>query len=284
MSGGRIAEADLHAYVDGLLPAERRAQVESWLAEHPEEAARLAAYARIGDAVRARFQEVVEEPVPARLLVWRRRRRPGPLLAVAAALALGIAVGWFARGLEPGGLGGSGAPAERALAVRAAVAHAVYAPEVRHPVEVSAGEEAHLAAWLGKRLGAPLRPPRLGEAGFTLVGGRLLPGEAGPAAQFMYEDRAGRRLTLYVAREARRGDTAFRYLREGGVSVFYWVDGPFGYALSGALERAELLAVARRVYAELAGDASDAASASGEARGALQAVPRQTQAASPRAR
>lgn len=74
---------------------------------------------------------------------------------------------------------------------RAALAHAVYAPEVRHPVEVAAVEKAHLAAWLSKRLEAEVRAPDLGGAGFALLGGRLLPGEALsgaaslPAAQFM---------------------------------------------------------------------------------------------------
>jgi len=50
----------------------------------------------------------------------------------------------------------------------------------------------------------------------------------------MYQDARGQRLTLYVSRQ--RGeprDTAFRFSQEDRVSVFYWVDGNFGYALSG---------------------------------------------------
>jgi anti-sigma factor RsiW len=31
-----VTEDELHAYVDGELPAERRADVEAWLAAHPE--------------------------------------------------------------------------------------------------------------------------------------------------------------------------------------------------------------------------------------------------------
>ena len=130
------------------------------------------------------------------------------------------------------------------------MAHATYSPEVRHPVEVGADQEAHLVAWLSKRLGGNVRAPRIAE--FPLVGGRLLPGDTSPVAQFMYQHESGRRLTLYVRIEpGTGGETAFRYAREGKIGVFYWVDRGFGYALSGELEREELYAVASQVYRQL---------------------------------
>jgi anti-sigma factor RsiW len=132
------------------------------------------------------------------------------------------------------------------------VAHVVYTPEVRHPVEVGAEQEAHLAAWLSKRLGVSVRVPHLSEAGYELVGGRLLPGSSGPAAQFMYQDGRGQRLTLYVRTDGGGSrETAFRYARENNIGVFYWIDGPLGYALSGDLEKPELLKVAQAVYHQL---------------------------------
>jgi anti-sigma factor RsiW len=135
---------------------------------------------------------------------------------------------------------------------QAALAHAVFSPEVRHPVEVGAAEEAHLVAWLSKRLGAELKPPRLAAQGFDLVGGRLLSGEAGPVAQFMYQDGRGQRLTLYVRHDAQvASETSFRYARENGIGVFYWLDGRLGYALSGEMDKAELLRVATAVYRQL---------------------------------
>ena len=101
-----------------------------------------------------------------------------------------------------------------------------------------------------------MRAPSLGALGFDLVGGRLLPGEQGPVAQLMYQDGAAHRLTLYVTHEAPRvggeRQTAFRFGREGDVNVFYWVDREFGYALSGAVDRAELLRIAHEVYRQLA--------------------------------
>jgi anti-sigma factor RsiW len=101
-------------------------------------------------------------------------------------------------------------------------------------------------------LDGDVRPPHLADLGYELVGGRLLPAGDGPAAQFMYQDARGQRLTLYVQRDAKGGgETAFRYAKQGSVSVFYWVDGPFGYALSGEQGKNELLQVAYSVYRQL---------------------------------
>ena len=113
-------------------------------------------------------------------------------------------------------------------------------------------QEAHLVAWLSKRLGGSLKVPHLTALGYQLVGGRLLPGSQGPVAQFMFQEGNGQRLTLYVRVGA--GDskeTAFRYAQERGVSVFYWIDGRFGYALSGEIDKAELLRIAKAVYQQL---------------------------------
>ncbi|MGB0127947.1 MAG: anti-sigma factor, partial [Rhodocyclaceae bacterium] len=148
---------------------------------------------------------------------------------------------------------GAYAPVAASLPRQAAVAHAVYVPEVRHPVEVGADQEAHLVGWLSKRLGMKLYPPRLEEAGYRLMGGRLLPGESGEVAQFMYENEAKNRLTLYVQpQSAQAADTTFRYARENGIDVFYWIDGRFGYALSGNTGREDMLRLATLVYRQQA--------------------------------
>lgn len=247
MTTAPIDDIELHAYVDGQLDPERRARVEERLRGDPDAAARVDAYRRQNELLRALFDPALAEPAPA---AGRRARQPGGWLrhvATAAALLAAVALGWFARGV------GTIPPAEApSLAARAAVAHVTYVPEVLHPVEVGAQQEDHLVGWLSKRLGSPVRAPRLGDAGFRLVGGRLLPGEDRPAAQFMYEDAQGRRLTLYLANNPEEGrETAFRYAREGNVSVFYWVDGAFGYALSAEIPREPLLRVAEVVYREL---------------------------------
>lgn len=138
------------------------------------------------------------------------------------------------------------------MARQAALAHAVFTPEVRHPVEVAADQEDHLVRWLPRKMGTKLTCPKLGSLGYELVGGRLLSGPNGPVAHFMFQDARGARLTLYVS--IQRGEpreTAFRFSQEGKVAVFYWIDGRYGYALSGEIGREALLTVATSVYKQL---------------------------------
>ncbi|MDB5894502.1 MAG: anti-sigma factor, partial [Rhodoferax sp.] len=139
----------------------------------------------------------------------------------------------------------------------------------------------------------PLKLPQLSSEGYELVGGRLLPGDiavgtaaavggvgtgvpagsAGAAtrAQFMYQDSAGVRITVYLgavgqapaaATPASR-ETAFSFSSDGPVSSFYWVDQGFGYALAGPLPRDALLRIAQRVYQQLEPEAPGVPNAPG---------------------
>jgi len=245
-----VTEAELHAYVDGTLAPARAAEVESYLAAHPEDAARVSAYRAQIAALHREYDPVLSEPVPGDL-GRSRRAWSKPLLryaAVAAVFAAGVAVGWQLRAYNTDRLPES----PSSWAKRAAIAHVVYSPEVRHPVEVGADQEAHLVAWLSKRLGAALKLPKLADLGYTLVGGRLLPGERGPVAQFMYQDGKGQRLTLYVrVNPDGNRETAFLFAQERNVGVFYWLDHKLGYALSGEVGKPELLRVATAVHRQL---------------------------------
>ena len=250
MSRAPVTEAELHAYVDGQAPAARAAEIEAYLAEHPEDAARVAAYREQARALRREFDTVLDDALPDRLLARKRRRAPSwllPLGGVAASFAVGAIAGWQVHAYMADQRSDASSWPKRA-----AIAHVVYSPEVRHPVEVGAEQEAHLVAWLSKRLGTPLKVPHLGPLGYTLVGGRLLPGDRGPVAQFMYQDGKGQRLTLYVrVNPDDRSESAFRFAQERGVGVFYWLDRKLGYALSGEVDKTELLNVATAVHRQL---------------------------------
>ena len=243
-----ITEADLHAYTDGQLDDARRVQVQAHLAQHAAAAEQVRVWREQNEALRVRYNPVLNEPLPQRLLAPHAQRRRWQSYAIAAgAMGLGFALGWMVQSNRTDQF-----VEAAALPRRAAVAYAVYAPEVRHPVEVGADQQEHLVKWLSKRLGSDLKAPLLTQQGFDLVGGRLLPGGKGPVAQFMYQDSRGQRITLYVSlRDAEPRDTAFRFSQEDKVSVFYWIDGKLGYALSGEMDRASLLAVATVVYRQL---------------------------------
>lgn len=276
-----IDDTLLNAWLDGQLDADDTARVEAWLRDHPEDAARVRLWAADGEALRARLDAVLAEPVPQRLeqVVWRR----GPARAVlpfagwqrwAAALAvfvLGGAVGaamvWrlerpaatlaAAPAAVPNGLG---------WVQRAAVAHSVYVPELRHPVEVKAQEE-HLARWLTRRLEMPVKLYDLRAQGFELVGGRLLPDAQGPSAQLMYqaigEVPAGQtplRVTVYLRKPEDGTPAAFRYEQQGKTGLFYWVEGASpghpacGYAIVGELPKERLLALAKAIDSQVEGE------------------------------
>jgi anti-sigma factor RsiW len=259
-SGAPVTEADLHAYVDRQLTPSRHAEVEVFLSTRPVDLERVRDWQKQNDQLREQFGAVVDEPLPLRLPL-RREARPWPWRGLAAGLfvaAASAALAWSVRGsLDAASL--RLALAERGtvdaeladFAHRAAIAHAVYSPELRRPVEVGAEQEQALVTWLTRRLGASVHPPALGALGYELIGGRLLPGEKGPVAQFMYGSANGQRLTLYVTREIAGQDTTFRFARDGQVNVFYWVEDKFGYALSAGANREELLKVSQEVYRQL---------------------------------
>jgi len=205
-------------------------------------------YAEQTAAIKRRFDPVLTEPIPARMYL----KSPGWIEYARAAvvLAAGVAIGLAIPAFEPDH---AQTAAMQQLPIRAARAHVVYSPEVRHPVEVDAKQQDHLVKWLSKRLDIPLKVPVLAQEGFELLGGRLLPGSEGPVAQFMYQDAAGKRLTLYVTptRKSEQKLTSFRFAKEGNVSVFYWIDDECGYALSGELDKTTLAKVASLVYKQL---------------------------------
>lgn len=303
-----IDATTLHAYVDGQLPPGEAERVSRLLPDQPDAAADVADWRAQREGLRALHADLLDEPVPARLLDAVSRVAATPSMAEPAAapvvdarparrawlgergglalaasvllatgLGLGLGLGWTLHGLSvdaPDRL--AGIDPTPAFVRDAGVAHVLYTPEQRHPVEVGAAQQQHLVQWLSKRLGQPLRVPVLAGQGWTLVGGRLLPaGESDPGdgsgalarAQFMYENADGVRLTLYVAVTAAldaagqgAGTSAFRLGAAPGTRAaqavprsLYWVDGALGYALTGTLSADALTELARQVHQQLGG-------------------------------
>src|ERR1700751_4619523 len=241
-----VTEDELHAYVDNELPAERRSDVEAWLAAHPEDAQRVQSWRTMAEALHARYDSVANEPVPKRLEIEQLERQPrrwiyGPIAASLLAFVAGGASGWVAHGA-------AAKPSMfQSFTVDALDAHRLYVVEVRHPVEVPGSDRAHLQAWLTKRCGWDVRAPELGASGLKLVGGRLLPGPSGPASFLMYESASGERYTLSTAR-AQTGTAQMRYTAAENSGAMYWSEDGVGYVLSGPVDKTRLNQVARLVY------------------------------------
>lgn len=260
-----IPDEQLHALVDDRLPAPQAQALREQL--DADSAARVEQWQRQRQLLRALHGARSEPPMPDEMRaaaeqlqgLQQRQQQWWRWGGMAAGWLLAFGLGWLVHGQQaapaaPSTADTLAAAAPARFAHQAAVAHAVYQPEQRHPVEVEAAQQAHLLQWLSKRLGRPLKLPALTELGYELVGGRLLPGDSGARAQFMYQDAAGERITLYLGAledPATRGETAFRFSSDGPVPSFYWVDQGFGYALSGALPRNRLLQLATAVHQQL---------------------------------
>ncbi|WP_397475461.1 anti-sigma factor family protein [Pusillimonas sp.] len=264
-----VTEDDLHALVDGQLEAHRLPEVEAYLRERPEQACHVAAWTIQRRQLQALFSPVMTDPIPKRL-ERSARQHQWPIWQAAASVLIALTSGIIGWGLhdkvteeaQPYMVASSTATGQ--LVQYAAMAHdAVYAADQRRPVEITAAHEDQLVTWLSKRMAARMNPPDLQSLGYRLEGGRLLPGRLGPVAQFMYEDGSGMRLTLYVANEAAHTarqatgtnhsetTTAFQFAQDGSVNVFYWIDGPFGYAISSYGGRSELARVSAAVFRQL---------------------------------
>jgi len=243
----------LHAYVDGELSAEQRAEVEALMARDPEAARKVADWKRQREFLKTAFDGVLDEPVPQQLAAALRERtahpRISPWLAMAAAVLLllfGGLGGWFLKGET--------APVTVAdLGQQALEAHSVYAVEVRHPVEVPGADKDHLQAWLSKRVGTAFKVPDLTEQGYTLLGGRLLSGDEGPAALLMYEDQKGQRVSVVLASPGTDMDTALKLQESGKLIACAWQDGKLAVAVAGEMARDPMMVLSKAVYDKLEG-------------------------------
>ncbi len=268
-----ISEEDIHAYVDGVLSDERREQVERAIESNPALAARISDYFSLNNMFHERYDRVLNEPVPTRLRTpekrpWLSAANWPQFAGMAAALVLGVGIGvgtnlgkdvpalW--AGGSPGASSGTSdtrpvsADASEVFAKKAALAHVVYMPAVDRPAQISEDHEQEFVQYLANKLGTDVHPPMLTKSGFELAGGRILPGDDGPVAQFMYHNANGERVTLCIShRKVNANTTAFKLYQEGPVNVFYWVDGDFGYAVSGGIDRKVMLQIAHDVYAQL---------------------------------
>lgn len=240
------------AYIDGQIDAESRAAIEA----DPAAMAEIAALQRQSDAIRTLYAPAGTEPVPARLAPHRlahlaQSRRWAAIRQVAVLLVflgIGVITGWLNRP-DPA------APQiyDRLIA-DAVSAHAVYVAENRHAVEVPGSDAGHLSTWLSNRLDTSLAMPDLTANGLNFLGGRLLPAPAipgGRAAQLMYEDNAGERLTLYITPATGVDGPGLETLSFGADNALYWANETFTCTIVGSQPSEALQAIAANVFTQL---------------------------------
>lgn len=225
-----IVDADLHAYLDGQLSAERRADVDAWLRAHPQQAERVEGWRRDGAALRAALAEPARPNVPElalhtvrRRLAARRRARVGVAAMLLLSLGCGSLLGWQVRGQHEAA---SHPPMADAVA-----AYHLFAEDAA-PLAFDGGSHAAMQAWLRAHFGKAGAIPDLASQGYALAGGRLLSTAEGPAAMLVYQDATNARIALYLRpRTARLSQPGER--RDGRLLAQYWVEGGTAFALVG---------------------------------------------------
>jgi anti-sigma factor RsiW len=233
-----ITEDDLHGFVDHLLDSARCSEVQTYLDAHPEIAARIAAFIRQREAVRAAAAPIADEPIPPQLnlrhvMEGRRRSQAWSWRSMAASvllLVVGGAGGWSLRGTaversETAGIA--------ALAQEADYTFDVYGVDRSHPVEFGPTDKAKLTSWIASRIGRTVSVPDLTESGYTFMGGRLVATPHGAAGLLMYSNVQGQRLAMLVRPMVIDKDTRMSQHSYGDINGFTWASKGTGFSLVG---------------------------------------------------
>ena len=255
----RLADTEINAYVDGELDSLGLSEVEAWLADHPEDAARVHTYKLQKLNLHQLYDLPKEMPLPEgvrEVLASSGMRRwlPGwrQLAAGGMLLVVGGVGGWDSDSFVERTQSGPGT----AFVQRAMNAYLVYAYDESRPVEIGVNDETDFRNWLSKRVGQDLRTPDLSGAGFELIGGRLVNDQGAPAALFMYEDDKSQRVTLYVRHAVGSLDSKLRAAIDHRKTALYWSDRVLDYALAGELPQIELRKLADLISQEIEAKAS----------------------------
>ncbi|MGA0532673.1 anti-sigma factor family protein [Hansschlegelia sp. KR7-227] len=249
-----IAEDDLHAYVDGALDGVRRAEVEAYLADNADVAARVRGFAEQRAMLKRALDPIAQEPVPPELSIARMidaRRRPSSfaswrsMAAGVALLAVGVGSGWYGRDALEGPPTGVAA-----LAQEASASFATFASDHGRPVEIRAEDSAALIRWVSNRLKRPVAAPDLAASGYRFMGGRVVPTPHGPAGMFMYDDDRGSRIVMLTRPMATKADSPLARQATGDVSSYAWATGGMGYSLVGDVAPEVLDPIAKALSAQ----------------------------------
>lgn len=264
-----VDESELHAFVDGELDAERRRRIEGHLQKNQEDAALVEGWRRQNAALRVAFASAAKEPLPAALrrpgsdpgrsfgsgVNWARfspskasslrsmrrsdtgrrlQRRPAIAVSILTLLAVAIVAGAALLAFT-----GPATPPDKAARIaaapgftaRAQIAYLTFAQDPR-PVEIDADQKTDLTDWLANRAGFG-GVPNLSSSGLDLLGGRLVPGVAGPAGLLLYQMKSGARVGLYFERAGADAAPVEPPKTAPGLLAVEWRAGGMAFVLLG---------------------------------------------------
>jgi len=243
-------EEELHAHLDGELPAPRCAAVAAYLREHPDEARRLQAYRADGEAIARIFSPVGQTSPATRsagaAIAWRRSWAIPLWLAAAAALILvvGALAGWFGHERV------SNTGMER-LAYQAAAADLILNGPGAEPLATAPLDA--LSRAMSSALGVRKELRDQSGTGYRIVGARLVPHAKGRALQLVLQGSGGETITFFSEGRPGAKETPLRRIASDSLTTLVWEDDDLACAMTSTLEPGELEAVGRRIYEALLG-------------------------------
>jgi len=284
----RHSDEALVAYLDGELDADERRHVEAWLEADPAVRERLTALAQTGELLRGAFADIVDEPVPSRLMAAARGasgtappeaeilvlKRPGwaaitlparrwQIGLAAAAGLFGVIFGGAGTYLGMGLLNPANPAAERRLAAAAASAGWLDNAAGYYKLTVSAGDNMLIDVpasndprealqKISESLPSQLRVPDLKPWGLTFRGARLVVVEGRPAAELVYvtDNKAIGPLTRVIG-ASKQPDISPTFDRRQDVNMLYWRHQGRAYALVGQTDIGYLWGIANDVAWQL---------------------------------
>ena len=253
-----VTEEELHAFVDGELPADRREAVAAWLAAHPDQAVLVAAWRVAGR----------EHPRPLRR--GRQRTGAGPAQARQRLTQQGRASGAFVEGAGGRGrgrriprrrrrrLGGARRDGGRADRLRYHHRRRARRLQALRRRGASSGRSAgqRTPAHDAMAVEAARLPncafPTCNRIGLKLVGGRLLPGPTGAPrpSTCMKAPRASASPSIRRRRHRRRRRLRYKERRPLLRRSIGWTT-MHAYVVSGPADRDRLEKVTKSVYEQI---------------------------------
>ena len=287
----RHSDEALVAYLDGELDDDERRHVETWLEADPAARDRLTALAQTGDLVRGAYADIVNEPVPPRLIAAARvmsgtaagasqeaeilvLKRPGwavipptgrrwQIGLAAAAGLFGIIFGGAGTYLGMGLLNPANPAAERRIAAAAANAGWLDNAAGYYKLTVSAGDNMLIDVpasndprealqKISESLPQQVRVPDLKPWGLTFRGARLVVVEGRPAAELVYvTDNKAIGPLTLVIGASKQPDIQPTFDRRQDVNMLYWRHQERAYALVGQADIGYLWGIANDVAWQL---------------------------------
>jgi anti-sigma factor RsiW len=265
-SHDQITELDLMAYADGRLDAVRHRVVEAHLAQDPEARALVEAFVRQNESLRRALDPIAAEPVPSRLqAVLERPERPSLRPMLQAASVLGLALlsglgGWwvgttssptagtpptFLAGLEGNSFSSPILDSLEPLGRPQVEPRAAGAGLPEHGPEPRMIERA--APWFTDRVTVELVAPTLGASVASPELQRLVEIDGKPTVRFELAGPDGRAMALYLQTRPSTAAPDIHLVETTTGSTAYWQDGPLLWALTGEVEGADLVALARHI-------------------------------------